>query len=425
MASLFTWLFVEHFRDYNKWPWRHFNSPERQLAEHPSFVCCEVLFLCLTVISFCHAFGTADLKGTRRLKLLWVATFLIGTLNDYIFMLLPVVDNFWQAQAIIMLTPRMPLYIPCVYNAFMYWPSVAAARVFHHGIKSRLAEACLVGLMGGLFYAPYDVCGARFLWWTWHDTDPGVKLRWLGVPAGSTIWTITFNFSFCYLLRTGADRGWSQLRSLALACLSTPLMIMLLNVFCILGMDKIGMPGPSCVVAAILVFGSVVAFSFFRSKDEQQLHNLARPEPWPIRFSIPTYFLVLALIMVSCSPEEQVSTGAHQEFGPCGMTDVDLMGYPRTRYICSSRYPDFYFNFECIRQAGDIEADGRWARLRPEDYMKKAGAKDIASWYTVCGQPHQDWGMWMAAEAALTISGAVIFSSAFLSGTAKANGKHS
>ena len=75
-----------------------------------------------------------------------MATFIVGTVNDYIFMILPVVDNFWQAsplgvckececvsfswgkgvfqaQAVLMLTPRMPLYIPCVYNAFMYWPT--------------------------------------------------------------------------------------------------------------------------------------------------------------------------------------------------------------------------------------------------------------------------------------------------------------
>ena len=74
-----------------------------------------------------------------------------GTANDAIFMMLPMVDNFWQAQvvkakiffpghhcksswllhqelgnsqnqtqAVVMLTPRMPLYIPCVYNVFLY-----------------------------------------------------------------------------------------------------------------------------------------------------------------------------------------------------------------------------------------------------------------------------------------------------------------
>ena len=42
----------------------------------------------------------------------------------------PQVDSFWQAQAVLMLTPRMPLYIPCVYNAFLYWSNVAAAHAF-------------------------------------------------------------------------------------------------------------------------------------------------------------------------------------------------------------------------------------------------------------------------------------------------------
>ena len=105
-------------------------------------------------------------------------------MNDYIFMLLPVVDNFWQAQGLVMLTPRMPLYIPCVYNGFMYWSTVAAARL---GLGSPVAEASCAGLLAVLFYAPSDMCGAKFLWWTWHDTDPGVALRWLGVPGGSTV----------------------------------------------------------------------------------------------------------------------------------------------------------------------------------------------------------------------------------------------
>jgi hypothetical protein len=30
----------------------------------------------------------------------WVAAFTAGTANDAIFMMLPMVDNFWQAQVI-------------------------------------------------------------------------------------------------------------------------------------------------------------------------------------------------------------------------------------------------------------------------------------------------------------------------------------
>ena len=55
-----------------------------------------------------------------------------------------------------MLTPRMPLYIPCVYNIFMYTSTVAAWRF---NLTSNLAEACLTGIMGEIIYAPYDIIG--------------------------------------------------------------------------------------------------------------------------------------------------------------------------------------------------------------------------------------------------------------------------
>ena len=47
-------------------------------------------------------------------------------------------------QAVVMLTPRMPLYIPCVYNVFMYSATVAGWRaglptlVYHSDLKSVL-----------------------------------------------------------------------------------------------------------------------------------------------------------------------------------------------------------------------------------------------------------------------------------------------
>ena len=52
------------------------------------------------------------------------------------------------------------------------------------------------GLMGEMIYAPYDLTGIKFLWWTWHDTDAPVSQRILGVPVGSTVWVITFTASF-------------------------------------------------------------------------------------------------------------------------------------------------------------------------------------------------------------------------------------
>ena len=63
----------------------------------------------------------------------------------------------FQSQACIMLTPRMPLYIPLVYNVFLYTSTVAAWRL---NLRP-LAEAALTGLMGEMIYAPYDVTGEK------------------------------------------------------------------------------------------------------------------------------------------------------------------------------------------------------------------------------------------------------------------------
>ena len=64
-----------------------------------------------------------------------------------------------------------------------------------------------------------------------------------------------------------------------------------------------------------------------------------------MRFALFGYFCALVFIGLSFSPETQahccvsdsrlpqellqVSTGVHQEFGPCNATDVDLLGLER------------------------------------------------------------------------------------------------
>ena len=54
-----------------------------------------------------------------------------------------------------MLTPRMPLYIPCVYNVFMYSAAAASLRVN----LPVYAKAALAGIMAEMIYSPYDITG--------------------------------------------------------------------------------------------------------------------------------------------------------------------------------------------------------------------------------------------------------------------------
>lgn len=404
-------MVIGHFRDYDKWPWAHFNSVEKQLMEHPSFLVGEFLFITTAMLSFYHAWTTPDQDSKRRLKLVWITTLIGGTVNDYFFMLLPIVDNFWQAQAVIMLTPRMPLYIPCVYITFMYWPNVVAARVFCFTQKDIFAEACLAGLLAGITYAPYDVNGARFLWWTWHDSDPGVKLRWFGVPAGSTLWTITFTASMSFLLRIGADRGFSQLKSLMLGCLAVLLMLVVINPFCAIGSlfgeDRVGMPGPFSLLAAICLMFVVVVHRIRKPCATMSCQQqLLAPERNSVRNGLICYFLMHVFVMATFSPENQISTGTHQLFGPCGATDIDLMGLPRVKYICKEQYPSWYFGFECPEAKG---ASGRWARVDPEANLEKVDDEILASWYTVCGRRHESWLQWMLLQVVLVSLGVVAY----------------
>ena len=115
---------IYHNPEWDSLPWHHWNDPVERFLVMPSFVIGEFFFILLALVSLVHA-----LAHGRRHLLVWLAALATGSANDAIFMFLPFVDNFWQAQACIMITPRMPLYIPCVYIVFMYISTVAAWRL--------------------------------------------------------------------------------------------------------------------------------------------------------------------------------------------------------------------------------------------------------------------------------------------------------
>ena len=109
----------------------------------------------------------------------------------------------------------MPLYISCVYINFMYFGTAAA---WHLRLPA-LAESCAAGLIAELIYAPYDIVGNKFLWWTWHDTDSSIAARIFGVPIGSSMWVVTFSATFAYMFRstTGQNRFNSKVLYLTAA----------------------------------------------------------------------------------------------------------------------------------------------------------------------------------------------------------------
>ncbi|CAK8999771.1 Uncharacterized protein SCF082_LOCUS6201 [Durusdinium trenchii] len=167
--------------EWAKMPWRFWTSPMQQAKVLPTFVLCEWMYRALAIASFWHA------KKTKSLPL-WFSAWMCGSFNDIFFMAMPFCDNFWQAQACVMLTPRLPLYIVEMYAVVIY-VSTTAARKFGLGY---VPEAALCGVLAHLFYHVYDINGPRFLWWTWHDGDPSISVRNANAPIGSSVWILTY-----------------------------------------------------------------------------------------------------------------------------------------------------------------------------------------------------------------------------------------
>lgn len=363
-------------------PWHVLKSPLSQWQVMPSFLIGEWLFIACAVAALLHALSQPG-EARRRHLLVWIGALVAGTANDAIFMALPLVDNFWQAQATIMLTPRMPLYIPCVYIWFMYVPTVAVWRL---GLPA-WARAPLAGLSAIVLYAPYDITGAKFLWWTWHDTDRPIANRLLGAPLGSTIWVITFVAAFSLLIQRMVAKEPLTLRRSLLALLvvalgSTPLMV--LQMTALQELDG-GTPGIRALVAVVLLYLVLVGLGL-RKRDRSVADAARGPADRRLFITVAVHVATLALIMALFDPTTHRSTSVHQTIGPCHVEAIDITGAKRFEFLCAADY-DEDFSFACLSEP----------------------PPDGARWYTVCGKPHEHFGLWLGAVSGLAALGMALF----------------
>jgi len=356
-------------------PWQTLTSPAEQWAALPSFLVGEYLFIALALALLVHA-----IRSGRAHVLVWVGALVAGTANDLIFMALPLVDNFWHGQATIMLTARLPLYIPCVYVSFMYVPAVAARRLR----LPLVAHAAATGLLAVLFYAPFDITGAKHLWWTWHDTDLPVATRILGAPASSTLWVLTFAASFALIVewvirRDPAVSSVTFAKGLAaVAGLST--VVMVLQITALQQLDG-GAPGYLALGVGVGLYAVAAAIGWRRRDPEDP-----RADDRIANAGVLVYYAVLVAVMALADPATHVSTGVHQEVGECYVEARDVAGLTRHRYLCATDF-DEDFSFDC----------------RP------APPAEGTRWYTICGRSHTAFGAWMAGVVVPGLLGSLVF----------------
>lgn len=378
-----------HNPEWDSMPWHHFNDPAQRFLVLPSFVVGELYFIFLAIVTLIHA-----VSHGRTHIFVWLASVCAGTANDAIFMLLPFVDNFWQAQACIMLTPRMPLYIPCVYIVFMYTSTVACWRI---GLPL-LASASLTGLMGEMIYAPYDLTGIKFLWWTWHDTDAPVNQRLLGVPIGSTVWVITFTatFQFFVSLTIKNEKNWIKqvVGLIVTSCFSTPVMMIQMAVLQLVSFDIQGMPSINSLVAVLVIYCGLIGFYW----QQRKLEVSSSLTSWLLMVCLEWYYLLLIANSLSSDPASHLSTGVHQEIGDCNVRAADLSGHMRQVFLCPESHSQDW-NLDC----DELCSENMFGDC---DFQSK-------HWYTVCGKPHKDFVLFAGVIAALGTLGSFTYAYAF------------
>ena len=242
----------------------------------PTFALGELTFLAVALLAASHAWTRpgSHPNGRQRHILLFVFAIVGGSLSDLFFMHLPIVDNFWHGQATVMLTERLPLYILGVYPGFLYIP---LACVWRMGLPGALAEITMTGLLTVAFYAPFDVVGAKFLWWTWHDSDTVTLSRIVGVPVSSTMWVGIYSSMFALMFRVFVApsgerppllwKPWrigTLLSALIASCLAIPvMMIVMTTIQCAVGWSLPPPPAPNRMMLGVtlMIYGSLALSS--------------------------------------------------------------------------------------------------------------------------------------------------------------------
>ena len=404
---------------------------------------CEWTFHALAGACAWHAAVNGNLQ-------LLLSSWICGTLNDTIFMALPVLsaDNFWQSScAALNLTPRMPFYITHVYLVFLY-ASAAAARRLRLPYAS---EAAFAGLAAHLLYAPYDVNGPRYLWWFWHDSDPAIRARMANAPVASSIWVLTFSAAHTALSRFVDDAGLSLARDVvrpALALvgdalapvpsplaraatslaslvdrhalarlvrlpalakvavcglLCPPLFVSVMSALQLASLDVLGVPAHRTYCATIAAYAALLArAAALRHSAAPPLDARAALSDRVLYRALAAHYVVHLAVAALGDASAHVVTGCRQRVGRVGDAPArDLTAHEREETVVAppeggtpALYSKFDFAFVARDEDGALDANGeRVVAPDPADEL----ARD---WYTVRGVPRPPRMGGRAAEVA-------------------------
>jgi hypothetical protein len=438
-------------------PWKVWRPPAEVWETMPTFVLAEWGYRASALIGLYHAFKTGRKKS-------WVAAVVCGTANDIFFMFMPFCDNFWQAQASVMITPRLPLYIVEMYACVMYYAPVAASLFSRSMGINPIGQACLTGRLAHLYYGVYDVNGPRYLWWTWHDGDPSISMRQANAPLGSSLWILTYcslqAFLNSWILRakgarlTGSvapsafnmsavaaltslpaglanssigtkvlpllnavanridllqqflGRSGDTVQILFRAAVATPVFMVMMGQLSFFSFDKLGVPGQRTYFFTLALMIGVVVQQLIAGRKRGGSPPLPAGYKGANRLfvlAVLGHFTLHTLINYYGKPETACSTGIHQDVTTDDKitTAYDIMNWPREEELRPNGPSTFSKHDYSFHPADGVGKPASAIAALPE------GPQSL--WYSVYGKQHRDRTFEWSMGSRLAAMGSIAF----------------
>lgn len=357
-------------------PRRHDKNLNKKCDAHLAFVSCllmagQILFHFFFAACTWHAFR----QGGWHV-LVWAATLAGGACVELLTIMETEIGNFYHSTPVVTLFGgREPLYM--LLGCYVWFQFVSVLLPDGMGLRA-CSHAAMATLLGVHLWGVLDQVGLKFLWWTWHQSEPLYTDRVDGVPIASSFWSGSSMLCLCYLLLmvrqsvAGLSRPPLLLFGLALGPLAT---MALMNIpFLVLFHPFVTFGGHSALVPYLVLkalCAGLVAFELLRAWFQQRLSlSLHGCQPG-LLFSALLFLAVAGVFPYVFAPETVVRRSYGQPFGDCEAKEFSFWGaFTRGAHVCVNNTVPHrdHFDFSCAAAIMDSTA-------AQSDY------------YTICGVP--------------------------------------
>lgn len=194
-----------------------------------------------------------------------------------------------------------------------------AIEIAYRTNQSKIGLMVNVGLNVFVIDLPYDIMGIKFVHWTWHDTDPNIGDRMYWVPWTSYYFHMVFSASFVYwfffnsvnLEQVNTNKK-EILTSLGAIFLSTPCGIFCFTILYHPLHDLYNVPTQVIMMFLLALY---IMFTILKRKPRYICSR-----PFTIILYLVVYYTTFLFMAILGKPENEISTGPHEEIGPCNVT---------------------------------------------------------------------------------------------------------